>query len=74
LALAKAGVTAAAEIVETPPATRTKPSVADTVSALEQQSDIAAALGVETHGLEAEPVVAQPETKSEEARPSNFTW
>ena len=67
-----AAVTAAAETVETPaePAAAVKPSVADTVSALEQaRSDIAAALGVETHETpSAEPVAAkaEPETKSEE--------
>lgn len=68
-----AAVTAAAETVETPaePAAAVKPSVADTVSALEQaRSDIAAALGVETHETpKAEPVAAkaEPETKSEES-------
>jgi hypothetical protein len=67
-----AAVTAAAETVETPaePAAAVKPSVADTVSALEQaRSDIAAALGAETHETpKAEPVAAkaEPETKSEE--------
>lgn len=67
-----AAVTAAAETVEKPaePAAAVKPSVADTVSALEQaRSDIAAALGVESHEtLKAEPVAAkaEPETKSEE--------
>ncbi len=67
-----AAVTAAAETVETPaePAAAVKPTVADTVSALEQaRSDIAAALGVETHETpKAEPVAAkaEPETKSEE--------
>ena len=64
---------AAAETVETPaePAAAVKSSVADTVSALEQaRSDIAAALGVETHEApKAEPVAAkaEPETKSEES-------
>ena len=67
-----AAVTAAAETVETPaePAAAVKPSVSDTVSALEQaRSDIAAALGVETHETpKAEPIAAkaEPETKSEE--------
>jgi hypothetical protein len=67
-----AAVTAAAENVETPaePAAAVKPSVADTVSALEQaKSDIAAALGVETHETpKVEPIAAkaEPETKSEE--------
>ena len=66
-----AAVTAAAETVEAPaePAAAVKPSVADTVSALEQaRSDIAAALGVETHETpKAEPVAAkaEPETKAE---------
>ena len=66
-----ATVTAAAETVETATeiAAPTKPSVAETISALEQaKSDIAVALGVETHETpKAEPVAvkAEPETKSE---------
>ena len=68
-----AAVTATAETVETPaePVAAVKPSVSDTVSALEQaRSDIAAALGVETHETpKAEPIAAkaEPETKSEES-------
>lgn len=66
-----AAVTAAAETVETPaePAAAPKLSVVETISALEQaKSDIAVALGVETHETpKAEPVAAkaEPETKSE---------
>lgn len=66
-----ATATAAAATVETEieTAVAPKPSVADTISALEQaKSDIAVALGVETHETPAaEPVAAkaEPETKSE---------
>ena len=66
-----ATVTAAAAAVETAtePAAAAKPSVAETISALEQaKSDIAVALGVESHETPAaEPVTekAEPETKSE---------
>jgi hypothetical protein len=66
-----ATVTAAAAAVETAtePAAAAKPSVAETISALEQaKSDIAVALGVESHETpEAEPVTekTEPETKSE---------
>jgi len=68
---ATATVTAAAAAVETAtePAVPAKPSVAETISALEQaKSDIAVALGVESHETPAaEPVTekAEPETKSE---------
>ena len=64
-------VTAAVETIETAAETTAaaKPSVVETISALEQaKSDIAMALGVETHETPvAEPVAAkaEPETKSE---------